>query len=137
MLEKSIVDTLECYLMTEVGTVFREVPFLQRYIDIIGYDKDAKKVVAVEAKIKNWPIALRQARACLLCSDEVFIALPYKFVHRVDHEALNKFGIGLLSVGQDVRILLKPQKSRFKHKYHYDWLTDLLDRINATTVDGG
>ena len=136
MFEKNLVDRLECHLSSEGEAVFREVPFLQRYIDIIGYNKASGKIVAIEAKIKNWRVALQQARICLLCSDEVYIALPQKFVHRVASDSLQSLGIGLLSVGDDVEIIIKPGPPKYKHDYHFEWLIALLNRIE-TAKNGG
>jgi hypothetical protein len=136
MFEKTIVDQLESHLASEYGVVFREVPFMHRYIDIIGYDKASGKIVAIEAKIENWSKALKQARTCLLCSDEVYIALPQKYVHRVNCDSLRSMGIGLLSVGEHVETKIKPGPPIYKHKYHFEWLIALLNRLEAAQKGG-
>lgn len=132
MLEQSIVELVEKHLSLEFDSVFTEVPFLQRYIDIIGYDKCSRKTIAVEAKVKNWQVALRQARVCLLCSDEVYIAMPKDFVHRVDNRILQEYGIGLMSVGGTVKTVLESGPPKYKHSYHSDWLISLLDHMEST-----
>ena len=129
MLEKNVVDQIEQHLSANYTMVFREVPFLQRHVDIVGYDESSGRIIAIEAKIKNWREAVKQARTCLFFTDEVFIAMPKEFVHRVDLEILENYGIGLISVGENIIVEFGNKPSACKHKYHFEWMISLLERM--------
>src|SRR4030042_5536129 len=94
--ETIIVDVVQEYLDERSFHTVKELPYLQRHIDIVGFDPESDVLVAIEAKVKNWQIAIQQAITCLLFADEVYIAMPHEYVHRVDRSELARFGIGLL-----------------------------------------
>lgn len=129
MLEKTIASRVEQHLLTDMNNVFREVPFLQRHVDIVGFEESLERIIAIEAKVKNWRDAVRQARTCMLFTDEVYIAIPDEFIHRVDLKVLGNLGIGLFSVGDDVTIELNTSQSKFKHEFHSNWMIVLLKQM--------
>lgn len=78
-----------------------ELPFYEYRMDIYGYSKRSDQTIAVELKLKRWSRALQQALIYQLCSDLVYIALPFNQVHNVDKSLLREHGIGLISVRED------------------------------------
>ena len=103
-----------CY---DMGLHYRtEVPLYRSKIDIVTVNPDNKQVVAIEAKISNWYRALQQATSYSMCADRVYLALWHEFIHRVDIEILDKYGIGLLSVNGSVEEVKKAKKSKFINK---------------------
>ena len=75
-----------------------EVPFYEYRMDMYVYSRRDDMTLAVELKLKKWPRAFEQALLYQLCSDLVYIALPYTEVRKVDTALLLGHGIGLLAV---------------------------------------
>lgn len=134
MLEISIVDRVEEFISSARFSTYREVPFLHRRIDLVGISNADHRIISIEAKISNWRVAILQARTCLLCSDEVYIAMPQQFVHRVDKELLTTFGIGLMAVNSSVDIVLQPGKPTYKHSYYSKWVVEILEGLRPAEV---
>jgi len=135
MLESTLVERIERHFEGGPLKVFREVPFLHRRIDLVAFDESRDRVITIEAKIKNWRVAVRQAQICLLCSDEVYMAIPEESLKRVNKALLTAQGIGLIVVGDDVEVLLKPGYSHLKHSFHSDWMLSLLREMTACERD--
>lgn len=136
MLEASLVSRLRDDFRTKSWAAFEEVPFLHRRIDLVAVDPSTDALVAIEAKVKNWRVAVRQAVACLLCCDLVYIALPESRVRAVDIDYLMEFGIGLISVGGNIATVLDPPTSRMKDPYHAESLRGMLQAMGSEP-DGG
>lgn len=113
MRELSLVEAVSDYLGTKSFQTVTELPFLQRRVDIVGYEPKMDALIAVEAKVKNWQTAVRQAVTCLLFADEVYIAMPTEYIHRVDQSEIARYGIGLLEVNSSVHVVSKPVSSRY------------------------
>jgi len=124
--EENIVDIVQEYLDGKSFHTVKELPFLQRHIDIVGFDPESDVLVAIEAKVKNWQIAIQQAITCLLFADEVYIAMPHEYIHRVNRSELSRYGIGLLEVDSDVRVNTEAVASRYSSKH--DRIT-IIDRL--------
>lgn len=120
MRELTLVDALERYLSERGYQTTREVPFLHRIVDLVAVSEVSQSIVMVEAKISKWRKAINQARPCLLGADEVYIAMPSIYAHRVDQDILQDHGIGLIVVGDSVEIRLESQRSWGKVEHHAD-----------------
>ena len=127
MNESMIVKEVIKFLRNNKQIVVTEMPFLQRRVDVVGYQPSNKSLVAVEAKIKNWRRAIRQAITCLLFADNVYIALPEEFIHRVNLDEIGRFGIGLIQVNSKTEILKDPLSSSYISEYHKQWVIDHLE----------
>ena len=109
-----------------------ELPFYQRSIDIYGFSKTTDKTIAIELKLHKWKKAIDQSLLYQLCSDEVYIAMPKKFVGRVNLELLEKYGIGLISVSEDgkcQKMVEAKQSSVLRIEYKNEHI-DYLQRLN-------
>ena len=80
-----------------------ELPFYQRSVDIYGFSITNYKTIAIEFKLHKWKKAVEQALLYQLCADEVYIAMPKKFIGRVNFDFLTKYGIGLIAVSETGR----------------------------------
>jgi hypothetical protein len=136
MRESSIVRTVSAYLSARRFEVAIEYPFLQRHVDIVGFDRGRNKVVAVEAKVSNWQRAISQAVSCLLFADEVYIAMPAIFAHRVDRTELRRFGIGLLEVRSEVSIDVAAVGLGHTFQYHRDSIIQQFGRRREAGAKG-
>jgi len=80
------------------------------YIEKIGpgvfkkvYDikNPIKKIIAIEAKLKDWKQGAKQARRYKSFTDECYLALLSRYEKNVDYSYLEKFGIGLILFNPD------------------------------------
>jgi hypothetical protein len=102
--ESSLLDPIAEYIKRK-GFVFQtqELPFYKRSVDIYGFSKISNKTIAIELKLHKWKKAIEQALLYQLCADEAYIAMPKKFVGRVNLDILTKYGVGLISVSETGR----------------------------------
>ena len=135
MLEDDIVRLVEIYLQQEFPVTYREIPLLGRYVDLVGYDPITKRLAMVEAKLTKWRQAVRQARACRLFTDEVFIAMPQDYVHRVGLDILGESGLGLISVGEQISVVLPPCGKSIRSSHYAGTACSLLDALQAQDVE--
>jgi hypothetical protein len=129
MNEAYVVESVTEYFDKQSFHIVKELPFFERHIDIISFDSRKETLIAVEAKVKNWQSAIRQAITCLLFADKVYIAMPKEFIHRVDLSELDRFGIGLMEVSDNgaVKIVSKAQDSKYSSIHHRNLV---IERIN-------
>jgi hypothetical protein len=118
MKEACLVTKVAEYLDDNAFEIVTELPFLQRHIDIVGYKKRNSRVIAVEVKVENWQCAIKQASMCLLFADEVYIAMPTEYIHRIDRSELARFGIGLMEVNETVNIVSEAISSKYNSDHH-------------------
>ena len=136
MKELSLVVTVSNYLDSRSFHTVTELPFLQRRIDIVGYEPIKGALIAVEAKVKNWQSAFRQVVTCLLFADEVYIAMPTEYIHRVDKSELARFGIGLLEVNSSVHVVSKAISSRYISENHRKIVIDRVQWLEVLKLKG-
>lgn len=108
-----------------------ELPFYQRSVDIYGLSIANNKTIAIELKLHKWKKAVEQALLYQLCADEVYIAMPKKFISRVNLDFLTKYGIGLISVSETGRcreMIEAKQSSVLRVGYKNDHI-DYLQRL--------
>ncbi len=75
-----------------------------------------KKIVAIEAKLKDWKQGIVQARRYKSFTDECYLALLSQYEKNVDYGYLERFGIGLILFNPDSgKIIFKkrPKKNQF------------------------
>ena len=109
--ETEMISLIESTFKDKDYSTFREVPLLEKRIDIVGINPSGH-IIAIEAKVEKWKKALSQAMVYRLCADEVYIAIWHEYLHRVNRDLLSKFGIGLIEVNGSADICLKANPSR-------------------------
>lgn len=95
--------------------VFSQVPLKTRRVDLVCVPQKGGKITAIELKVKDWKKAFDQALGCTLFADRVYVALPQKYTRRVQPQVLDEYGIGLLGVGDFVRIIQPAKVNRRVH----------------------
>ncbi|OGI58127.1 hypothetical protein A3C60_01255 [Candidatus Nomurabacteria bacterium RIFCSPHIGHO2_02_FULL_37_45] len=73
-----------------------------------------KKIVAVEAKLKDWKQGILQARRYKSFTDECYLAILSRYEKNIDKNYLDKFGIGLILFNPETGNIIvkrKPQKN--------------------------
>ena len=116
--EKRLVDVLVCHFR-ETCVVAREVRHYEKRIDVAALASDPEEVWAIEAKTSDWSRALGQAIVNLAAADRSYIAIHSKNVRRVDFEVLDRYGVGLISVGTrwgDVRVIRSASTSLYLNR---------------------
>ena len=99
--ESSLLDPVTKYIKRKGFRLQApELPFYERSVDIYGFSKITNKAIAIELKQHKWKKAIEQALLYQLCADEAYIAMPKKFVGRVNLDLLTKYGIGLISISE-------------------------------------
>ena len=96
--ESMLLPLVQAHFRRQYSISETEVPFFDHRIDLYGYSRRTMKAVAVELKLRDWRKAFRQALVYQLCSDYAFIAVPRVTARRVDVDALEAHGVGLLAV---------------------------------------
>jgi len=108
-----------------------EVQFYEYRIDLYGFSRRDNLTVAVELKLKDWRRAFQQTLIYQLCSDLVYVAVPYKTSLRVDTALLHAHGIGLVAVGDSGRCqeVLRATQSHVVRQHYRSEYIDILKGI--------
>lgn len=73
------------------------------------YKPHVEKMIAIEAKLKDWKSGISQALRYQFFTHKSFLAYPSEYVHRVDLELLKKCNVGLISVSNErIKIVFDP-----------------------------
>lgn len=108
--EITIVNTIEEYFKKQKFYVIREAPVLERRIDILAINE--KEIIAVEAKVRKWEKIFRQVLFCKLFADKVYAAFPEVMLEKISLSPFRKYGIGIISVNDCIKIIIESRKSR-------------------------
>ena len=90
-----------------------EVPFEGKRIDLVFVDRNGV-TNSVEAKLKDWRGALRQATTNRLACDYSYVAIPRYRASRVDLEMFKRRGVGLIVVDGYAEVAIRARRSEFK-----------------------
>lgn len=127
--EKYLLSPVSNYLR-ENGFVLQkqELKFYDYKIDIYGFSLDKNLSIAIELKLNNWRKAIKQALIYQLCSDLVFIAMPYFNYKNINMEQLINHGIGLITVNENgcCEELIKSSISKVVHKHYKEEYLNIL-----------
>lgn len=77
----------------------------------VKFSNPIKKLVAIEAKLKDWKQGILQARRYKSYTDECYLAILSRYEKNIDYSYLDKFGIGLILFNEnngDIWIKHKP-----------------------------
>ena len=111
ILEEGLCNVLEQNLKQRQLRFYREVPLISKRIDYLCVDQELKELIAIEIKVKDWKRALQQALTYRLGANKVYIALWHEYIHRIDKEVLDRYGVGILEVNGNVEIKQKAKPS--------------------------
>jgi hypothetical protein len=97
-LESELAEPIAAWLEEAGFAVRMEVPILGRRADLLGVRSGI--VTAIEAKMKNWAEALRQAMAYQLGADQSWVAMPLAAASRAYRQRwrFQMEKVGLLAV---------------------------------------
>lgn len=131
--EDEVASILEEYLANRYDSYYKEVPLFSKKIDYVCINTRKNEITAIEVKVKNWREALRQAITYRICADSVYVALWHEYLHRAEanKEMFTKFGIGLLEVGESIRIVQKPESSNFIQRTPLQMIKSYITQINS------
>jgi hypothetical protein len=112
--EVSLIKPVVSFLKkNSFSNCVEELSFYDHRIDIYGFSKKVNQTVAVELKLTKWQKAIKQALVYQLCSDLVYIAMPFRNILKLNLIELEKYGIGLIVVKSkgECTAVLKAKKS--------------------------
>jgi hypothetical protein len=98
MSEEALVRRLEWFFRELGYIVAKEVPVGMRSIDLYCVAPNTGTTIAVEAKLRDWRRALRQARVYKLAADLTYIALPEPAITQACIDACSTEGIGAIAI---------------------------------------
>src|SRR5260370_31306402 len=114
---KKLLLFLECNCYVAIGE--------DQLIRIKKYKPHAEKMVAIEAKLKDWKSGINQALRYQFFSHKSFLAFPAQYIHRVDIKLLQQYNIGLIAVCKDnIEILHDPIEKKPIDLISYYFLSD-------------
>jgi hypothetical protein len=114
------------------------IPLGPKVIDLALISKSSGKVIAIEAKVKDWKRALRQALNYQLAADESYVAISRKHSNAIDHDRFKKLGVGLIVVDLDARkadIMVPAKQSSKKAKNYATLMRAHLAERRATSIN--
>lgn len=133
--ESSLLEPVTGYIKRKGFSVQAlELPFYERSVDIYGFSKITNKTIAIELKLHKWKKAIEQAILYQLCADEAYIAMPKKFIGRINLDLLTKYGIGLISIsgtGRCRKMVEAKQSSVLRIRYKNNHIDYLQRQING------
>jgi len=86
-------------------TVYSEVPFYGRCIDMVGIDEE--KIRVVELKVRFAAKGIWQAVKCRLATSDIYLAVGKRPMDKT-LEKYKQYGVGILLVDGEVKVLRKP-----------------------------
>lgn len=87
--------------------------------------------ISIEVKLKDWKNGILQAKRYLRFSDYSYLAILEQYQKNIDLDELKNSGIGLIVVGDKIKQVIKPKKSKQCDKYFkYISISSLLDKRN-------
>ena len=97
--EKSGIS--QSYVRSSILNELKEGGFIKQvdkgYVKVNGWVPIAKSVTAIEAKLSDWKSGIWQANRYSNVADNVYLAMPPEYIHRVDLEECRRKGVGLIS----------------------------------------
>jgi len=91
-----------------------------------NYQPCLQDLYSIEAKLEDWKSGLYQALRYKHYSHKSFLAISYKYCHRVDKVLLKANNIGLIAVSQNsIDILINPKKTNPINKTAYYYLSEI------------
>lgn len=73
--------------------------------------------ISIEVKLKDWKNGILQAKRYLRFSDYSYLAILEQYQKNIDLNEFKEAGIGLIVVGDEIRQVIKPKKSKQCDKY--------------------
>lgn len=87
--------------------------------------------ISIEVKLKDWKNGILQAKRYLRFSDYAYLAILEQYQKNIDLDELKNSGIGLIVVGDEIKQVIKPKKSKQCDKYFkYISISSLIDKRN-------
>lgn len=75
-----------------------EIPVGMRSVDLFCIERHTGTTLAIEAKLRDWRRALRQAEAYKFAADVVYLALPEQVISDPCVRACTVAGIGIMAM---------------------------------------
>lgn len=127
---KSIVDSLIKKIYGKPNIIIEEAPVFYGRADLLYLYNEDPFAIAVELKIRDWKKGLRQALRNLFYAKYSFLAIQWKRTRTIDLDAFAKYGIGVIAVNGDAKIVLEPKESKMFFQYKKIILRRLREQLD-------
>ena len=117
---------------SEVGFAVAETPFFGKRIDLLFGTPSFLSLYAIETKLHDWRSAFKQAALNQLAAQRSFIAVPWKLAARLveqEKDLFRRYDVGLIGVGESVKISIPPKKNGCFSLRHYQVLKNTLKKV--------
>ncbi len=131
---KPIVDDLIRKTYGEPVVIAEEVPVSYGRTDILYLYNDDPYSIAVELKIRDWRRGLRQTFRNLFYAKYSFLAIQWKRTRLIDLSVFARYGIGVIAVNGDAKIVLEPKESKMFFRYKRSIIKYLREQIARRMV---
>ena len=112
-----------------------EVPFFGKRIDLIFSSLHLLSFQAVEAKMRDWRSAFKQAAINQLGVQRSYVAVPAPLAQRLfdkEKELFVKYDVGLISVNHTASVLLPAKRNTSFSLCHYRVLKNTLGKAKSS-----
>jgi hypothetical protein len=117
-------------LFADLGISVAEVPFFGKRIDLLFGSPSLLSLQAVETKLKDWRSAFKQAAVNQLAAQRSYLAVPAPLALRLlekEADLFATYGVGLVSVSANARVLVPPKRNGCFSLRHYRVLKETLN----------
>jgi len=121
MKESDLARPVADWLREKKYTVYSEVPFFSRCIDMVGVK--GKKIIVVELKLICNLHVIKQAAIAQLATHDVYVAVATN-PRRQSLARCMRIGLGVLCVGDNVQVLQEPRCKYEPAKTYADHLIE-------------
>lgn len=122
MHEKEMQNHISDYYKKQGFNVFKEIPFLEKRIDLLCVNKD--QILSIELKIKDWKRVLWQAYINQLFTTKSYVCIWHKTLNCIDKNEFAKFGIGIISMDEKSNFITILEAKKSKYMY-----SELLEKL--------
>lgn len=121
-------------LFARLEITVAEVPWLGKHIDLLFASQSLLSLYAVEAKLRDWRKAFKQAALNQIAAQRSYIAVPSKLAVRLVERERNlflRYDVGLIGVSETASILLPATRNECFSLQHYRVLKGTVSRAQS------
>jgi hypothetical protein len=118
-------------LFARLDTTVVEVPYFGKHIDLIFASRSLLSLHAVETKLRDWRIGLKQAALNQVAAQLSYVAVPASLGMRLlirERDIFLKYDVGLIAVNETAKVLLPARRNSCFSLRHYRVLKETLSK---------
>lgn len=119
--------------------IFIHVPYFRKRVDMVFTSSTMRKLLAVEVKIHNWQVAIKQASINQLFAQFSYVAMPNWKIKKFNKNTLEffeQYKVGLISVEKNARIVIPAKRNRYFQRTHHRLVKQKLKTLHYNHKPG-